>query len=452
MKLEPNHIDDIFRQRLHDAELAPPAVVWANVERELRQRRRRRAFLWLFAFGMAGTGLWAVWSPRDATPTASSTQVIFSENKKEDVASAGANKHLPATSKSESANNDVSAVSRSAAIPAGLKIAPGKLSAKGRNVAPLAFVPVLEYVDEPSSNERAGNEIEPDELSPAQLQSSFAAITPLEGQSSAPLIFSRKNNLPQAKPFIRKRKDPKYCYDFAQNPNVLMLDGYLGPSFAKRTLDASTPAFEPYRQMRLATEQRDWAFNAGLRGSLLLGRHFLLRTGVHYEQMTEVFEYADPAYVKYIVEIVHVPGEPAKIDTVGVDYGENYTKTYNRYGLLDIPLEVGGEIRRGRFGLSVNGGISLNVLFWKRGSVLSPAGKPAPFTPGEQGATEVFRPRTGLSAGGSAQVFFHLQPRLRVFVEPYFRQVLKPITLTGQPVEQRYRMSGVKFGLTKILN
>jgi hypothetical protein len=234
-----------------------------------------------------------------------------------------------------------------------------------------------------------------------------------------------------------------------------MLDVYAGPSFSKQTLEAVDSDFDDYAQMRRSTEESDWAFNAGLRGSLLLGRHFLVRSGLHYEQMTEVFEYADPNYIKYLIEVTQIlEGNEwvTIIDTVGVEYGENYTKTYNRYGLLDIPLEMGGEIRSGRFGLSINAGVSFNVLFWKRGTILSPAGQPTPFTPGETGATEVFRPRTGLSAGASGQIFFHLQPRLRVFAEPYYRKILKPVTLDDQPVEQRYSNWGIKIGMTKILD
>ena len=202
-------------------------------------------------------------------------------------------------------------------------------------------------------------------------------------------------------------------------------------------------------------EDKDFSFNAGLRGSLLFGRHFLLRTGLHYEQMTEVFEFADPNYIKYLISVTQkiVDGKPVVIvDTIGVDYGENYIKTFNRYGMLDIPIEAGIELRQGRFGLSLNGGLSFNILFWKRGTILSPIGKPEVFTPGKQGAVEVFRKRTGLSVEGSAQFFFHLRPRLRVFAEPYFRQVLKPVTLENQPVDQRYRIGGIKVGMTTILD
>ncbi len=251
----------------------------------------------------------------------------------------------------------------------------------------------------------------------------FAMLPASTEQTS--LVFQRGQTMSKAKAFIRKKKDPKYCYNFAENPNVWMVEAYAGPSFNKRSLQAGIPAFESYAQMRRNTEHPDWSFNAGVRGALLLKRHWLLRTGLHYEQMTEVFEYADPSYIKYIVEIINQPGEPTIIDTVGVEYGENYVKTFNRYGMIDVPLEMGAELRSGRFGLSLHAGLSVNVFFWKRGTVLSPGNQPKPFTPGAKDATEIFRTRTGLSATGSAQMFVHLKPTVRVFAEPYFRKVLK---------------------------
>lgn len=437
MELEPNHIDDIFRQRLHDAEAPPPAFVWPNVERELQKKKRRRFFLWLFAFGVAGAGLWAMFGRHEDQPIADTPEQVFLENKKETA---------PANQLENPSETPKQEPSQSAASPKKLL---ENRTEKGNNLP--VDIPEIMSLQSGGTTEMAPAVLQEN----VQAQSESPNFWALEINALEPLAFSRKNDLPHAEPFIRKKKEkktPQHCYDFEKNPNVWMFDAYAGPSFSMRTLTPTDPAYESYAQMRGSTEQTDWAFNAGLRGSRLLGRHLLLRSGLHYEQMTEVFEYADPAYVKYIVEIINKPGEPPVIDTVGVEYGENYTKTYNRYGLLDIPLEVGGEMRSGRFGLSINAGVSFNVLFWKQGSILSPTGQPMPFTPNEKGAEEVFRSSAGWSAGASGQVFFHLEPTLRVFAEPYFRKILKPVTLDDQPVEQRYQNWGLKFGLTKILD
>jgi hypothetical protein len=433
MKLEPNHIDDIFRQRLHDAEVPPPAFVWPNVERELHRKKRRRFFLWLFAVGVAGAGLWATFAQREARPAAKAPKQVFWENKKETAPAAAVQKpsETPKTP-----------------LPQLPPLPPQQNTVFENDLTKKGDLPPAQSMGTASTR----HEVRQEAVLP---QNDFADIFLLENNELEPLAFSRKNNLPRAEPFIRKKKEkktPQHCYDFEKNPNVWLLDAYFGPTFSKKTLTATDPVFNSYADMRRSTEQTAWAFNAGLRGSLLLGRHFLLRTGLHYEQMTEIFEYVDPTYVKYIVEIIQKPGEPPVIDTVGVEYGENYTKTYNRYGLLDVPLEVGGELRSGRFGLSINAGVSLNVLFWKRGDVLSADGQPTSFTPGEKGSEEVFRSSAGWSAGASGQAFFHLQPTLRVFAEPYFRKILKPVTLDDQPVEQRYQNWGIKFGVTKILD
>lgn len=447
MKFEPNHIDDIFRQRLHDAEVAPPAFVWPNVERELQKRKRRRFFFWLFAFTVAGTGLWAmsVWR-KTSKPEVATTQQIFSENKNEAITA----NELPKQTEHQKTTQPTT----------GLEKTGNKQKAKGANsrlgnpdVPTLSTgenwnrnnSPVLPAVVLADENEQI-----------AQAEILVEDFLLLENAEFESLAFIRQDlSLPKkSKVFIRKKKDPKYCYDFAQNPNVWMLDVYAGPSFSKQGIEAKNADFGNYAQMRRSTEQPDWSFNAGLRGSLLLGRHFLVRSSAHYEQRTEIFEHFDPSYVKYIVEIINKPGEPPIIDTVGVDYGENYVKTFNRFGMLDIPLEVGGEMRSGRFGLSLNAGVSLNVLFWKRGKILSPDGQPATFTPGadEPYVIEAYRPRTGLSASASAQLFFHIKPRFRVFAEPYYRRVLKSVTPDAYPIEQRFSNWGIKIGATKILN
>ncbi len=457
MKQESNHIDEHFHQRLYGAEVTPPAFVWVNLEKELRKRRRRIVFFWLIALGLGGVGFWGMWGRHNnSLQLAGARSLRGSDGAVEKTSeSPGGQPIAPAGNilpEGRQLPED-----HALAIPRkGMRIAPatiknlreGPLPSPGRS----AETPAGDDLPAPALvDNRTGGYEWPD----AGLLPATAGLALLGNIPAEPLVFNRKNEWPKAKPFIRKKKDPHFCYDFSQHPTVWMADVYGGPSFDKRSLESNGFAYDQYRKQREDTETKDFSFHAGLRGSLLFGRHFLLRTGLHYEQMTEVFEYADPDYIKYLVEIIHttVDGKPVTIiDTVGVEYGENYTKTYNRYGMLDIPVAAGLEIRSGRFGLSLNGGLSLNVLFWKRGSILSTGGKPQTFTPGEKGAVEVFRPRTGLSVEGSAQIFFHLQPRLRIFAEPYFRQVLKPVTLDNQPVDQRYRISGIKLGLTRILN
>jgi hypothetical protein len=256
------------------------------------------------------------------------------------------------------------------------------------------------------------------------------------------------NNTP-IKPIIKRKKPLRSCYDFGRQPNVWMADIYAGPSLVHKDM-RSEPDDRPYLNQRLATEVRGWGFNAGARASFMLHRHLLFRTGVHYDYWVEKFTYIDPDYVKYLVEITIVNGTQI-VDTVGVEYGENYTRTYNRFGLLDIPLIVGAELRHRRSGFNINAGVSFNVLFHKRGAILSPAGQPEYFSP-QNGRYDLFQNRVGMSAVGSVQWFYHIRPKTRVFAEPYFRQVLRPVTLPTHPVIQQNGVGGIRFGFTQIID
>jgi len=71
MERQTNNIDDLLRQRLYDVEVPPPAFVWPNVEHALH-RRKRRFLLWFLAAGLAGAGIWMVWSR--PLPTSVTTQ------------------------------------------------------------------------------------------------------------------------------------------------------------------------------------------------------------------------------------------------------------------------------------------------------------------------------------------------------------------------------------------
>lgn len=255
-------------------------------------------------------------------------------------------------------------------------------------------------------------------------------------------------------PRVSKRKAAKKCYDFHANRQAWLLDAYAGPSFVHKTLNTGNPEFRDYVEDRLNTEHREVAFNGGLRASYLFAENFMVRTGLHYDQFTEKFEYIDPNYIKYTVEIKQdlVNGQWVTVtDTVKIEYGANYVKTYNRFALLDIPLQAALELRSGPTGISLNLGGSVNVLFRKRGSMLDLNGQPVSFTPDKQ-KFDVFQPRIGFSLMGSIQWYYHLNPKTRFFAEPYYRHILQPVTKPGYPVKQSYGIAGVRLGVTKILD
>lgn len=475
MERTPKHIDDIFRERLQEAAPPPPTFVWENVERELRKGRRNR-FIWIFALGVAGLAMLGMWLVGSLTNVQDTTVIHTAKTLPSPLTSSLVPTPPEGTEAPQYSNDDNAIKTSNPGIPPSIQ--------KNRSTTPGAIKAVTSgsLPSTVSTKSTLGQNIKPEDhraksTADPQLSSTQRNISPsgqakvwtsltmlplpqrLAALSSIPAIPG-SDLLKEAWPVApiapvakaKAKKSVKNCYDFARQPSAWLIEGYFGPSLAQRELVAS-PDDRPYLNKRLKTEKRSLAYNAGLRASLMIKGNLLLRTGLHYDQMTEVFEYIDPAFVRTIVGNVYDPvtGQTT-LDTIAVEYGEKYQKTYNRFGMLDIPVMAGVELRKGRSGFNINAGISFNLMFRKRGAILSPqSGEPAWFTP-ENGTLEVFKPRAGLSATASAQWFYHLKPRLRVFVEPYFKKVLHPVTLRSHPVEQRYGIAGLRFGLTKILD
>lgn len=454
----PNQIDELLRQRLHDAVAPPPAFVWPRVEAALRKRRRRFLFFWLFAAGVAGTGLFGWWLKSGRQGTEAQANARIEQPAEKEIATTSASFAGTENNKTESAASRLgqTTVSTKPAQEASGISTQHKVYIKGA-LAP--ETPVLES-EQPASSLSAAPTLETtSDIVAADHQEAIPTTDLLPTHVSRltshfSLLVPHPSFLIPDKKIVRNKKETPSCYDFAKHPNVLLVDGYFGPSLTRKEMRTG-PDNQPYLAQRRNTETKDWSFSAGLRASLLLDRHFLLRSGVHYDQITEVFEYIDPDYVEVTIRQTTqiINGQPVTvIDTLSVDYGEKYLKSFNRFGMLDIPLQAGVELRNGRTGVSINGGIALNVLFWKRGAILSPLdGQPAYFTPGS-GTVDVFRTHAGLSAMGSVQWFCHLRPRLRVFAEPYVRMVLRPVNVPGHPVEQRYGMLGLNVGVTRIFD
>ncbi len=482
-----NHnIDEIFRQRLYEAEVPPPPFVWPAVEKELRKRRRLWV-LWVFAFGTLSACVW-LWQAQfghdDATTLGSFFVQTVDSPKIAQETSTARPQELP----EQISEGDHSKVTkRPVQHPAEFALA--QLTPKGAassdaleqikkegNLSENSFRRVTSDNSEAEKTNGQPVAAAPDQVIlenaeplAAPLMHDFAMVSGNQPrvvlqslaieppQQVASILLAQETYSPKKlKSFSRRKKpQPKFCYDFARHPSAWLVDAYIGPSLAQRTL-TSRLEDQPYLNQRLATERRSVAMNAGVRASLMFNRNFLVRTGLHYDQMTEVFEFIDPTSVTYILKFN--TGDPIP-DTLGVQYGENYLKTYNRYAMLDIPLMVGVEMRHGRSGFSINAGISANVLFKKSGVIIDPVThEPARFGPLSDKnlgpklplSQEVFRANVGLSATASIQWYWHLTPYFRVFAEPSFRQLLRPVSVASHPVEHRYSILGLRLGATKI--
>jgi hypothetical protein len=467
-------IDQIFQKRLYDAQAEPPAFVWENVEKALRKKRRRTVFWILSGTLLLGSiGLYAWWnsSMRPSYPANSlnpQAPVVKSEALPANpMATAPQN---PAESSAELPQSTTTATTANAERPNSSHPTVRKSTKSASFLSPRSQSATA---DQPGSQEKATASPSADNSSNVEQQAVLAApeintnqdLDPFSTQNPKHLNLLPLSALSTAEPewlqsrqadaqirqikVARGKRTKKYknCYDFASHPRIFLLDGYLGLSAVRKDLRIGLPESTTYRNLREATERNSWAFNGGMRGTMLFNQNFLVRAGIHYDQVTEIFEHKDPSYIK--IENTIINGVIVDSDTT---YGSNFIKAYNRFGMLEIPLEAGFEIRKLRSGLSIQVGAAFNVLFWKRGKIMNPANNnPASIDPSDN-AYNTFRNNLGVSVVGSAQWFYHIRPTLRFFAEPYYRHILRPVTKSSHPLEQRYGIGGVRFGLTKILD
>lgn len=451
---DEHQTDRILRERLENASVPPPAFVWPGVERELRKKRRKVIFWWFTFAGVAllGAGWWMYTQP--TTPAA--VETVVQSGVGIPPGNAAARNHVGPDGQPLSPTDNAVAHSADAA-KAGQNALPATIgrafSAKGKiqfskkvpeldqasvpdhtpvsletlvtdNVKPLAMAPVPE---KRSVNNRANTPMLP-----------VAIATP-----EAATKVERLKGVELPENIIKKRQN---CYDFDENPNAWLLDVYSGPLMAAKQLDnrSGDLELEAYRQKRLETESMGWGYQAGVGITRVLNRRYSIGTGLQYQQFTEVMRYEDDLFVQYFTEN---NGQ----DTLDAIFGVKTITRYNRFGMLHIPVKLGYEWRSGRKGVQLKGGAALNVLFWKKGAILNPdTFHPAPFDSGASSGVEVFNARTGLSLEGSAQFFWHFRRDMRIFAEPYYQAILKPVSTETYPLQQRYHLIGLRLGVSKI--
>ncbi|MDX2135057.1 MAG: hypothetical protein SFV52_09730 [Saprospiraceae bacterium] len=441
-----SHIDKQLRERLAEATAAPPPFVWVNIEARLRRRRRRRFLLWLAIGGTAGVVLYSLWLqfyPSGITTPAGPGAPV--EGRHEPAASAASS---PLTSPNLQASPNGGAIRPEHQPDETLRPSRPRTTGKGSALPRLPATTLLPQAV-------PGGAVTPSDASALSADNTtdvrMGSLDPLDQICSEQPVQKPELNSFAVAPPVRLKQKPDYCHPFRGTKPVWMFDAYAGPSFTNKQLSTHDSSGQALLEERLASESRDWGFHAGLRASVVLNRHFVVRSGLHYEQFVEQFEYVNPNSIQVLIRQTTqiIDNKPVTVtDTLDVLYGEEYTKTYNRFGLLDLPLEVGVEWRGRRSGLSLQGGASVNLLFWKSGNMLNEQLISEPIndiTPAP------FKDRVGLSIGGSAQWFYCLHPYTRLFVEPYYRQVIKPVSGPGYPLSQRYGFGGLRLGVTQVL-
>jgi hypothetical protein len=257
----------------------------------------------------------------------------------------------------------------------------------------------------------------------------------------------------EQEPILPKLFNPEpKCAQFGNGNWDLYVDVMVSPDLAFSDLQARNPNFEDYAKSRRETESFVFAYSGGIRLSLEAESGLAFRTGINYSQVNEKFTYFNGTERREITEPVRDnQGNIIGYDTI-VTVGERYKVSRNTYRMLDIPFIVGYEMDMGKFGLSVNGGAYLNLLFRQNGDFLSPETlTPTPLNPEDPNSISVFKRQAGVGYYGSIALTYATKSGLEILIEPHFKMFPNSVTQDQYAVQQRHMNAGVFVGVRKHL-
>ena len=450
-------LDEVFRNQLQDQAAAPPLHLWEQIDQKrtpkhrfFNQVRQKKPIVALLAStAIAGVAL-LLWNLQQPTlrnfpiPAPKSSLPAIAQQHEAIVPheAAASEKKKPVRSSSSpsklaaAAENDTPTAQR--AILTDDAQAPTSLVAENASVATAVADALTEEIVAIANTVAADREETP-AVSPERV-----ADLPILNRQPTPAYALDESELSG----LFGSNDPK-CARFGDGKWALYLDVMASPDLTFNTLEARHSDAEAYLEKRRETETRLFAFSGGLRLSMVTDNGLALRTGVNYSQINEKFTYFNGSEENtHISNIFDSEGNVIGTDTITLT-GERYKVSNNIYRTIDIPFIVGYEFDMGQFGMSVNGGAYLNLLFMPDGDLLDPETLEPIAIDGDN--FNAFKEQVGLGYYGSLALTYQTKNGLQLLLEPHFKLFPKSVTQDEYALSQRYTSVGLFMGVRKRL-
>lgn len=241
--------------------------------------------------------------------------------------------------------------------------------------------------------------------------------------------------------------------------NDWYLEVYGSPDYTVRSF-SNPVAFNNYVSYRKANEDNRNGFSGGIRIAKNIGEKTLLKAGVNYSQINERLRLVSQNEKQFtqiitIRTVIRAPGDTLFIrDTSFFEQtGTRYRTTYNRYRFVDIPVLFSYEFGNPDIlSFAVNAGPVINVTSFYRGEVLDTLLRPVKISTNSGNGVNNWRSNIGIGMYASFSMYKHVNSRLQIFAEPYFRYNFKPVSQNTGIVNQRYSISGMQLGIRYKLN
>lgn len=234
------------------------------------------------------------------------------------------------------------------------------------------------------------------------------------------------------------------------------VDVYVSPMTVFKTVTDKV-AGKNIRTGMDSTLHKQVSFNAGINLVKNIGENFLLKTGLQYNQVNEVFRNTRVNEIKLITTvtirtIILAPGDTIYIRDTSVtqQIGTVTRQTQNRYKSWDIPLIMGYEFGGKDLRLNANVGVIANIRSSYKGEMLDTIQQTINIA--DYKATGVYKTNIGLGIYAGLGIVKAIGDKTDLLIEPYARFNLTNMTTDAAWFKQKNIVAGLSVGLRYKLN
>jgi len=462
-------MNDLFRDKLERHASEVPTGSFERVMAARDRKKRRPAGYWylLPAALLIGGGIF--WNARHSVrtehpavgqPQARSEEAILNALRPVPAIAQDDGNKIAATEVTNASNTKSSATDKTftlRSIPAGSHSTDatklGKLSAKDKMIRPDGKKNSMAL---PAKNGADGTTMNHDgdatDAAPSTLLTnlSFPPLrTALNHGMNPQLAFSP--NMASTQRFCIPPCGIPGCPDFREYRNDWYIEAFGSADMPFKSL-MNTRGKSDFLPHKDSTEHMLVSYSAGLRVSKNLTNNLLLKTGFHYSQINERFDYKNESEKKIVTVItirtvIRGPGDTllvrdtSQVETVGV----RIKRTYNKYRNIDIPLILSWELRKPDFTIGLNGGLLFNIRSTFKGDMLDTTLVPMSQT--AKAPASQIRTNWGLGLYAGVSFVKPVSPVLDLFAEPWYRVYLKNVATDDAPFQQKMSAWGLQLGI-----
>lgn len=290
------------------------------------------------------------------------------------------------------------------------------------------------------------------------LNSSTSTFSEKQSQLKNLIRLSLGNNKLAIRQLLSVKKMPTIVCPTLGPPkrNDWYVEAFVSPDYMIKSVQDKSLASNTKKAMD-STLHRQVSFSAGVNIVKSLGKNFLIKTGVQYAQVNELFKYnsgSDTRTTTVITvrDVIVTPGDTIHIrDTSTVSQTGTLTKqNQNHYKQWDIPLIFGYEFGGNGFRMNADLGLIANIRSSYQGNMLDTAQKAIDIATYNNAG--IYRTNIGLGVYLGLGFLKPLNDNMDLLIEPHARFNLSNMTTQATIFNQKNSIFGLSVGLRYKIN